>query len=333
MMDIAAKIFARKFSGILFVIIAAIFLPGSFMFAQGEEKAAKPVEVYVGVYVNQIFDVSLKDNKFSVDFYVWFRWIGDSVDPVESFEVVNGRMDSKGGVYEDEIKGYRYASCRVVATMTKFWDISKFPLDNHVMTIEIEDNENEDSKLKYMPDTGNCGINPQVEVPGWRVSTAEAGAAGHSYKTNYGDTSLPTNNESVYSRFTYSILVVRPGYGYFFKLFFGVFIAALIAFLTFFIKPTDLDPRFGLGVGAIFAAVASEYVIASALPDTNIITMADKLHILAFIFIFLSIAESVLSLRLFTAGREAFSKKLDKTCFIIFLTVYMVLSFLMIVLR
>ncbi|HEX7320393.1 MAG TPA: hypothetical protein VF399_08565 [bacterium] len=332
-MDFATRVFARKLSGILFVIVATIFLPVSLISGEDGEETVKPVDVYVGVYVNQIFDVSLKDNKFSVDFYVWFRWIGDSVNPVESFEVVNGRMDSKNGVYEDEIKGYQYASCRVVATMTKFWDISKFPLDDHIMTIEIEDNENEDFKLTYIPDTGNCGINPQVEVPGWKVSTASASVVGHSYQTNYGDISLPSNNESVYSRFIYSIAVVRPGYGYFFKLFFGVFIAAMIAFLTFFIKPTDLDPRFGLGVGAIFAAVASEYVIASALPDTNLITMADKLHILAFIFIFLSIAESVLSLRLFSTDREGLSKNLDKTCFIVFMAVYIILSFLLIVLR
>ena len=332
-MDIATKGFTKKLSRLMFVIAATLFLSVSFTFGQGEEETAKPVDVYVGVYVNQIFDVSLKDNKFSVDFYVWFRWIGDSVNPIESFEVVNGRMDSKEGIYEDEIKGYQYASCRVVATMTKFWDISKFPLDNHVLTIEIEDNENEDFKLRYLPDTENCGINPQVEVPGWNLITAKAGASGHPYQTNYGDISLPSNNESVYSRFVYAMLVVRPGYGYFFKLFFGVFIAAMIAFLTFFIKPTDLDPRFGLGVGAIFAAVASEYVIASALPDTNLITMADKLHILAFIFIFLSIAESVLSLRLFTTGREGLSKNLDKIYFIVFFIVYIVLSFLMIVLR
>jgi hypothetical protein len=44
------------------------------------------------------------------------------------------------------------------------------------------------------------------------------------------------------------------------------------------------------------------------MPDTHILTLADKLHILAFAFIFLSLAESTISLRLFTTEREKLSK-------------------------
>lgn len=315
-------------------IVTALCVLTSPLRAQADKtEPVKQVSVYVGAYVNQIYAVSLRDNQFSVDFYVWFRWQGDDIKPLESFEVVNGRVESKEGEYTDKVAGFNYASCRVVATMTKFWDVSKFPLDDHILTIEIEDNDNEEFKLKYIPDTENCGMNPQVQVPGWRVSKSWCNVIANPYKTNYGDISLPTGNESIYSRFIYSISIVRPGLGYFLKLFFGVFIAALISFLSFFIKPTDLDPRFGLGVGAIFAAVASEYVIASSLPDTNIITMADKLHIIAFSFIFLSIAESVISLRLFTTEKEAASKLLDRVGFISFLVLYIILSLLTILFR
>ncbi len=298
-----------------------------------QESEAKQAEIYVGIYLNQIYAVSLKDNQFSADFYIWFRWQNENVNPLASFELVNGRIESKDGEYEDTIKGFNYATCRVVATVTKFWDVSRFPLDNHTLTIEIEDSENEEFKLKYIADAENCGRNPEIQVPGWKVANALTEIAPHTYSTNYGDISLPTGSESVYSRFIYSLNIIRPGPGYFLKIFFGVFIAALIAFLSFFIKPTDLDPRFGLGIGAIFAAVASEYVIASSLPDTNILTLADKLHILAFSFIFLSIAESVISLKLFTAEKEKQSKRLDRASFSIFLGSYIILSLLLVTFR
>jgi len=83
---------------------------------------------------------------------------------------------------------------------------------------------------------------------------------------------------------------------------FGLFVATGIAFLAFFIRPTDLDLRFGLGVGAIFAAVASQYVVSSSLAATHVLTMADFLHILAFVFIFLSLVESTVSPHLYTTG-------------------------------
>lgn len=291
-------------------------------FAQEQE----PKIVYTGIYLNQITSLSLKDNQYTADFYIWFRWKDKNINPLESFDVVNGHIESKEGIYEDIVQGSNYGVCRVVATIKKFWDISRFPLDNHTLTIEIEDNDNEESKLKYAPDTENSGIDLQVQVPGWKIDTVNVNVVSHTYKTNYGDISLPTNNESIYSRFIFSLNIVRPGYGYFFKLFFTVFVAAIVALIALFIKPTDLDPRFGLGAGALFAAVASEVVIASLLPDTNIITLTDKLHIISIFFIFLSIGESIISLRLFASGKEKTSQNLDRFCFCIFIVAYFILN-------
>jgi hypothetical protein len=117
------------------------------------------------------------------------------------------------------------------------------------------------------------------------------------------------------------------------KLFFGLFIAVMIAFLVFFIKPTDVDPRFGLGVGAIFAAVASEYIITGALPDTGVISLADKLHIIAFAFIFFSLVQSTWSLRIFQSDQEERSKNADKLAFKVFTPAYLVISALAVMLR
>jgi len=89
-----------------------IFLPirNPLWAAESGEEVVKQETVYAGVYINQIFEVSLKDNRFSVDFYVWFRWLGDDINPLESFEVVNGRIDSKESIYTDKIKGFNYGS-------------------------------------------------------------------------------------------------------------------------------------------------------------------------------------------------------------------------------
>ena len=88
-----------------------------------------------------------------------------------------------------------------------------------------------------------------------------------------------------------------------------------IALLAFHIKPTELDPRFGLPVGSIFAAVGSLYVTSQLLPDTNLITLSDRLHIFAFVVIFLSLVESTWSLHVWNKGDEAASHRLDRRCF------------------
>jgi hypothetical protein len=314
-----------------------VLLPVALALAAAALPAAadEPVKVTVGVYINQIYDVSLKDNKFSVDFWIWFRWQKPGVDPLKTFEIVGGIKDSQVDnetVFEKSTGEY-YASSRVNATINKFWDVSRFPLDDHVLDIVVEDNTNDSSKLVYVPDEKNCGLEPGVQVPGWQVGGQQATVTDHTYKTSYGDPSLPPGNESVYSRFQYSVAIDRPGVGMFLKLFFTVFIATLIALMALLIKPTDLDPRFGLGAGALFAAVASEMVIASSLPDTNVISLPDKLHIVAIFFIFASIFESIVSLRVFSKGQEDLSKRIDKVCLGTFLVVYLAVSAFFVIIK
>lgn len=291
--------------------------------------------VHVGVYVNQVPAVRLKENEYTVDFWIWFRWESDDLDPIANFEVANGRIDSSSEPYRTQLPdGLHYAASRVHATITQFWDISRFPLDDHVLEIAIEDPNHEEFKVRFVADEQNSRIGPEVRVPGWITRAARARVVSQTYQTNYGDTSLPSESESVYSRFVLAIPIERAGYGYFLKLFFGLFIAVSIAFTAFFIQPTNLDPRFGLGIGAIFAAVASEYVVTSVLPDTNLLTMADTLHLLAFFFIFLSIAESTYSLSLFASGDPAKmrrSVRLDRCSFAVLSAAYITLSVLAVV--
>ena len=117
------------------------------------------------------------------------------------------------------------------------------------------------------------------------------------------------------------------------KLFFGLWVAAGISFLAFFIRPQDVDPRFGMGVAAIFAAIASLYIVTASFPDTNVITLADKLHLVTFAFVFGTLAQSTWSLHLAERGREGASMKLDGVCRWAFPLAYVVVNALLIVFR
>lgn len=274
-----------------------------------------PIKVTVGIYVSQIVGVSLKDNNFTVDYYIWFRWKEDDFNPLENVEIINGKFEGTGPEPQKLKDGTNYVYRRGTTTVTEFWDVSRFPLDNHTLQIALEDGDKELDKMVFVADTENSGYSPDLTgFPGYDVVGHKAEVVKHTYSTNYGFTDYAKDKKSEYSRFILSIELKRVGWGYFMKMFAGLFTATAIALLVFFIKPTEVDPRFGLGAGAIFAAVASEYVVTSSLPDTSILTMADSLHIVAFAFIFLSIAESVYSLKLYSSeevDQITASKKMD----------------------
>ncbi len=280
---------------------------------------AAPREVWVGVYINQIYEISLKDNAFVVSFYLWFRWKGipwedgKPFEPDKTFGIVEGRIESNEEVARKDLPdGFQYSCRKVTARITKFWDVSDYPIDGHTLNIIVEEEDKENHLVRYLADSENSSVSPDIRMPGWRLTKLGSHGGVGGYATNFGDTSLSAGKESRYDRFVYSMQFQRTGLGYFFKTFFGVWIAAFIAFLCFFIKPTDVDPRFGLPVGALFAAIASEYIVASALPDTNLITLADKIHIVGFAAIFVVILQSTVSLWMAESERVEGARKLDR---------------------
>ena len=88
----------------------------------GNSAGNSPEVITVGAYVNQIYGISLKENKLTVDFYLWFRYRSKDVHPLDSFEIMNGRIESKTVVEKKFINGVRYEACRIIATLNKFWD-------------------------------------------------------------------------------------------------------------------------------------------------------------------------------------------------------------------
>lgn len=274
---------------------------------------ASATDVTVGVYVNQIHEFSLKDNSFTVDFYVWFRWKDPALKPHETFSVVDGRIESKTEpVLKDLPDGSKHAYARVVVTITRFFDIHAYPLDNHQLAVIIEEENDEVHVLRYVADTVNSAASPNILLPGWSFERLSTVAGEATYRSNFGDTSLPTGNESKYARLTTAVAFTRTGLTFYVKLFFALWACVLLATLAYFIRPSDVDPRFGVGVGALFGAIASQYVVASSLPDTNVITLADKMHLVAFFFIILSVTQSTYSLWLFESEHVAASQRLDR---------------------
>lgn len=285
-----------------------------------DSDAPPPLAVTVGIYVLEIGDVDLRQGTCSADFWIWFRWHddGSGFDPLENLELIGGQIEeSAGEVHKTLADGQSYATMRIRGRLHQKWDVSRFPLDAQRIQISCEDAELETHALVYAVDSPNSGLAPTVMLPGWDIASHQFAVATQTYSTNYGDTSLPTGSASEYSRFTATVTLRRPGLGLFVKLFTGLFAAVAIALLALFICPTHVDPRFGLPVGAMFAAIASQYVIASVLPESTEFTLADTLHVTSFAGIFLVLVESVASLALFCRGHERASKWLDRTVMVL----------------
>ena len=84
--------------------------------APADAAPAKVETIDVGIYLNQITGVDLRNNTFSVDFWIWFRWKNSALKPMDSFEVISGKVTSKTNCTHSELPGeVHYAACRIAA--------------------------------------------------------------------------------------------------------------------------------------------------------------------------------------------------------------------------
>ncbi len=311
-------------------VLTALWLTVALAGATGAARA-EPAQVTVGTYINKIQDVSFRDNRYVVDFYVWFRWKPEGAlkdyQPLESFELINGIITSKTSAVEKTIGDLRYASVRVNANIAETWNLENFPFDEHRLKIHFEDSEHVARDLVFVPDTTNSRIGDEIDLAGWSLSNFSADVTPKVYKTNYGDSSLPIDARSEYSRFTVGMEMTRDTYGSAYKLLSTVLAATAVAFVAFMVKPTDLDPRFGLGVGALFAVAASAFVVSSSVPDSGVMTVADFIHIIAMASIFASLLQSALALKFEVSGRLDISDKLDHWSLVVFPVLFFGWSF------
>ncbi len=290
-----------------------------------EEGIVVPDTVKIGAYLFSLYDMDFPGNKLNVDFYLWYNTKKDSMNLLENLEIINSTEINKSYEMNEKRGDVYFHSVRISTKIKEQWEVNNFPFDKQLIEIKIEDFDKDNTKMVFVADTAASKIDKDVHLDGWKIKDFGIKIDDHTYETNYGDPDIPLNEYSSFSRATLQFTLEREGKGLFFKLFVGLFISVLISLLTFFVNPLDLDPRFGLSVGAIFAAIASQYVITSTLPQNESLTLVDILHDVSFIFIFLCILISTISLHYMKAGREVLSQKLDRYSFFAFAVTYLVL--------
>lgn len=279
---------------------------------------AQPSEVVVGTYINKIQDLSFKDNKYTLDFFLWFRWKAEGAladyKPLESVEIINGKIENKSSIVEKKIGDMNYASVRITATIAETWDLASFPFDAHTMLVNIEDSSFSTKDLVFIDDAVNSKLGDEIDLAGWTAKGFSTSILRKIYRSNYGDLSLGTDAQSEYSRFVIGTRIERTSFGSAVKLLSTVLLATAVAFVAFMVKPSDLDARFGMGVGSLFAVAASAFVASSSVPDSGDMTVADRMHMIALAFIFMTLLISAVCLKMVVTGREELAFRIDHYC-------------------
>jgi hypothetical protein len=301
--------------------------PGSPIPEINARTAGGPVKVLVGIYVNRIGEFAMKEAGWTAEFDIWFRWAGAEVNPGETFQVVNGQIETRKKQEAYVRDGEHYERYRVRARIAKFFEPARFPFADEPLTIQVEDGVQGVESLQFVADTQDSSISPAAILQDLEVIRLAMAVEPHKYESKRGDPRRTAEDGDVYSRFVFAMLLNPPGTIFHLKLFNALFASVAISFIVFFIKPIYVDPRFGLGVGAFFAAVGNIIYIGSILPRASGLTLTDMVNGIGLATIFLTLVQSAISLYVFdTMGRERLSRLFDRVSFAAFLIGYAVIN-------
>jgi hypothetical protein len=279
--------------------------------------SAEPVKVLSGIFILDIHDIDIKNETFKADFYYWISWNQDKApknfDPT-SFEIMNGAVEIKS-TEKSQRNGISWVSFRCDGLFRAKFNFKDYPADKQTLMIEIENSRYDADELIYEPEKDALQKKYKISTSGWEMDKPiELRVENFNYESNFGNPNRSQTDVACYSRFMVLIpLRHSAAFWTYLKLFLPVYISVCIAFLTFLIEPTDLDPRFGVGIAAIFGAVSSLIVANTSIPDTCYFSLSDKIHLISLGFIFTTVLSSCLILKICKTCKNRLVYKIDLT--------------------
>lgn len=289
---------------------------------------AAPRQFHSGIFINRINDFDVKTGTAEVDFWYWA--VCDGPKPqLQNLELSNGKLESVGDEITQTKGGRTYVSRRYIAQAKCLVDISRFPFDRQQIRLSFEDSELTDDQMVFVPDKLNSGIDAAFRMNEWEVKKIEYRVDRHHYASSFGYLNIPSGQGSDYSQLNVLITLQRRGslMQKVFKYFWAVVVSVIVGLFSLLIRVCDLDGRFGMAVGALFANVGCSFLLSDKLPESPGVSLAEWVSYISLGFIMLFLVESIVSLAIYNSGRRKLSRWLDFGVFALSLTCYSVVWF------
>jgi hypothetical protein len=259
--------------------------------------------IKVGAYVLSVHDINFHDKEYTARFWLWFIYNNPKYDFATQLDMPTAKGYEQSSPIADSIDGKAWVMMKMKATMKEKWNVQDFPFDQQHLSMQIENTQYDLTSMVFKADEAGSRFSPTEAIDGWDIRNFKVSVGTNDYQTGFGD-SRPGRNPQTFSSFLIEMDLQRDALGLFMKIFLGMYIAFLIAMISFAPKPWEHDPRFGLPVGGLFAAVGNKYIIDSLLPESSTFTLVDTLHTLTFFAIFSILLVSAICLRLYDAGKK-----------------------------
>ncbi len=273
--------------------------------------SAQPDTVKVGAYIISVHDINFHDKEYTIRYWLWFLYKNPDFDFYSQLDIPNAKEIDPPTMVTDTVGGKKWVQMKMKCVMKESWIVHNFPFDKQHLRVRVENSVFDKDALVFKADTRHSRFDGIEGLDGWRITEFNVSADTTHYGTGFGDPRRGHDSQT-FSTFKIDMSIERDAWGLFMKIFIGMYIAFLIALISFVSFPWELEPRFGLPVGGLFAAVGNKYIIDSLLPESPEFSLVDTLHSITFLGILSVLAVSAISLKFYNSGNKEACLKADR---------------------
>ncbi len=306
-------------------LLLMLFLTCSPAIYKATAQKTVPDTVYTGIYVTSIHDIDFIQKEYTISLWLWLKYKNKDFDFLQNLEVPQAKTVVKSFSTIDTTGNKVYILMKLQCVMKDSWKIHNFPFDRQKLRLSIENSQFDSRSLIFIEDRAGMHFDPKFTLSDWDIDSFNISSKINRYETDFGDSKLQ-KPVSEYSAYIVNINIERKALDLFWKMFLGMYVAFLIAFVSFYIHGDSVESRFGLAVGSIFAVVGNKYTIDSVLPESSSFTLVDTLHGITLLYVFAIIVSTAYSLNLVKRDKISKAKKFDMVARIIVAVTYILFN-------
>jgi len=225
-------------------------------------------------------------------------WSSDvcSSDLVEFTNNVESWGLTKAKTYPNPITfpdGRKYQCLRIEGRFFQPFSLRRFPLENHTLSLLIEDNTYAADRLLYRFDQKRSGLDSGLNIPGWSVDSWKGSEGVHHYATNLGDETVGGDSAD-YGTVLFQIKVTRPVNFFIWKMLLPLLIILLACWTALLLHPSQLASRAAMTGTALPTTVFMQQGYTTNLPEVNYLGLMDKIYVVVYLLIILSLVQVVI---------------------------------------
>lgn len=249
-----------------------------------------PKSLTVGLFITNLFDLDFTKGDLRAQFWVWFNHKAPELELKEGVEIQNAKQTDQQA-YQRQIteSGLVWDAMKYDVLLAQHWKIRNYPFDLQTIRIVVESAELDARSLRFEPDVAGTKLSDELKLDGWNVKDVRIRSEVKTYATAYGDPALTEAGSSAYARVVVEIDIQREGLRLMLSNFIGFMLGiglsglALASVGTRWLSAAvPMGVRMDMSIGALFATVASAFVLQDALPFTTEFSLADRFQLTAF---------------------------------------------------